>query len=237
MRVGIIAEGWGDHAVITNILKGLLDINQTDIKYIRPQDPDEIDETDLSQMQAEEFSNWTIVRQECIDRTKIQDFFDGIENNKFIIIHLDTDTRFEQGYDISEPKKENTPIYFATLRENVKNKIDEWLENQFVENIAYAIAIEETDAWVLTIYTDSEETGIFPNAKERFLKELNKPNVLSKKDKQKIFSKIDDKFAFYKILSDDFRKPKKLAQLTNQNLSLKLFCEDLQRFNAEKSDE
>lgn len=228
MRVGIIAEGHSDRAVITNILKGLLGINQADIKYIRPQDPDEIDETDLFQMVIEGFSNWTIVRQECIERNKIQDFFDGIENNRFIIIHLDTDTRFEQGYEVSEPQKENTRIYFTTLRENIKNKINEWLENQFVENIAYAIAIEEIDAWVLAIYGINEETGVFSNAKERLLREINKPNLLSKKDRQKIFSKIDDKFTFYKMLSNDFRKPKKLAHLVRQNLSLKLFCENLE---------
>jgi hypothetical protein len=235
MRVGIIAEGHSDRAVITNILKGLLDINKTDIKYIRPQDPDEIDETDLSQMQAEEFSNWTIVKQECIDRAKIQDFFDGIENNKFIIIHLDTDTRFEQGYEVSEPPKENTPIYFASLRENVKRKINEWLENTFIEKLVYAIAIEEIDAWVLTIYTRSEETGVFPNAKERLLREINRPNTFSDKERKKLFQL--DTFQRYHSLSYDFRKPKKLAQLVNQNLSLKLFCEDLEGFNTGKSDE
>lgn len=229
MRVGIIAEGHSDRAVITNILKGLLDINKADIKYIRPPDPDsypdDIDETDLAQMQADEFSNWTIVRQECIERTKIANFFDSIENNRFIIIHLDTDTRFEQGYEVSEPKKANTPIYFTVLRENVKSKVNEWLENQYIENIVYAIAIEETDAWILTIYTDDEETGIFPNAKERLNKEINKPNVFSEKERKKLFQL--DTFQRYHSLSYDFRKPKKLAQLANQNLSLKLFCEEL----------
>ncbi len=226
MRVGIIAEGHSDRAVITNILKGLLNINQTDIKYIRPQDPDEIDETDLSQMQAEEFSNWTIVKQECIDKIEINKFFDKIENNRFIVIHLDTDTRFEKGYEVSEPSKENTPSYFTALRENIKNKINEWLENQFVENMIYAIAIEEIDAWILTIYTNSEETGIFPNAKERLLKEINKPNTFSEKERKKLFQL--DTFQRYHSLSYDFRKPKKLAQLASQNLSLKLFCKDLQ---------
>jgi hypothetical protein len=94
---------------------------------------------------------------------------------------------------------------------------------------------EETDAWILTIYTNDKETGIFSNAKEKLQREINKPNTFSDKERKKLFQL--DTFQRYHSLSYDFRKPKKLAQLTNQNFSLKLFCEDLQGFNAEKSDE
>lgn len=56
MRTAIIAEGRGDLAVITNILKGELGIDRCDIKYILPEF--EYDQTDLSQMPETQFSNW-----------------------------------------------------------------------------------------------------------------------------------------------------------------------------------
>jgi len=37
MRAGIIAEDLGDAAVVTNLLKGKLDIQRSDIQYLVPE--------------------------------------------------------------------------------------------------------------------------------------------------------------------------------------------------------
>lgn len=37
MYIGIIAEGKGDLAVITNILKGKLSVDKSDVEYLQPE--------------------------------------------------------------------------------------------------------------------------------------------------------------------------------------------------------
>jgi hypothetical protein len=229
MRVGLIVEGRSDAAVLTNILKGKLNISKSDIQYLVPEF--DYDETSLFLMRNEQFSNWTIVKNNCRNKQKISDFIDNFENERFIVIHIDSDTRMEVGYEVNEPINVNNVIDIETLRQNIVNKLSEWLENEFFGKIAFAIAITEIDSWILTLYAD-HETGLLINAKERLLRILNDPSKFTRKEKQKIFSLRDDKFEQYNLLSQDFRKPKKLMQFQTSNVSLRLFCEDLERFEG-----
>ncbi len=230
MRVGIIVEGRSDAAVITNILKGKLNISKSDIQYLVPEF--DYDESSLAEMNSEHFSNWTIVKQNCLNRQKIADFIESFENNRFVVIHLDSDTRTEIGYEVNEPIAINTIADIELLRQNIVDKINEWLENQFVGNIAFAIAIQEIDAWVLSIHAN-QETGMSPNAKERLFRVINAPNKFSNKEMRKIFSLNDDKYEQYHLLSQDFRKRNNLQSASLKNISLKKFCESLEQFDNE----
>lgn len=230
MRAGIIVEGRSDAAVITNILKGKLNISKSDIQYLVPEF--DYDESSLFEMNSEQFSNWTIVKQNCLNRQKIADFVESFENNRFVVIHLDTDTRTEIGYDVKEPIVVNNITDIELLRQNIVNKIIEWLENHFVENIAFAIAIQEIDAWVLSIHAN-QETGLFQNAKERLFRVINMPNKFSNKEKQKIFSFEENKYEQYHLLSQEFRKRNSLHSASLKNISLKKFCETLELFDNE----
>lgn len=49
MTVGIIAEGRGDHAVLTNILKGEIHLDGSEIQYMLPDFY--FDQTDLHTME------------------------------------------------------------------------------------------------------------------------------------------------------------------------------------------
>lgn len=229
MRVGLIVEGRSDAAVLTNILKGKLNISKSDIQYLVPEF--DYDETSLFLMRNEQFSNWTIVKNNCRNKQKISDFIDNFENERFIVIHIDSDTRMEVGYEVNEPINVNNEIDIQTLRQNIVNKLSEWLENEFFGKIAFAIAITEIDSWILTLYAD-HETGLLINAKERLLRILNDPSKFTRKEKQKIFSLRDDKFEQYNLLSQNFRKIKKLIQFQTSNVSLRLFCDDLERFEG-----
>lgn len=60
MKVALIAEGKTDQAVLINILKGWSKIDRDDIYCLRPDL--EYDNTDLAQMDAVQFSNWTLVK-------------------------------------------------------------------------------------------------------------------------------------------------------------------------------
>ncbi len=229
MRAGIIVEGRSDAAVITNILKGKLNISKCDIQYLVPEF--DYDETSLYQMRNEEFSNWTIVKRNCQNRQKISDFIESFENERFIVIHIDSDMRNESGFNVTEPATINNISDIEILRNNIVYKLSEWLDNQFIEKIAFAVAVQEIDAWVLTIFSN-QETGLYANPKERLFRVINEPNRFSKKEKQKIFDSNEDKFGQYALLSEDFKKTKKLNEAAEKNLSLKKFCEELEKFSS-----
>lgn len=228
--VGIFAEGRGDLAVITNILKGSLNIDRADIRYELPKY--DRDQTDLSVMPEEQYSSWTVVKKVCQEREKIDRFFDNpIEQGAFIVVHLDTAERHREDYNVTGPTKNSgleLKQYCNLLRMSVINKVDEWLENSYPNKIAYAIAIEETDAWVLTIYDKgNKDTSTHQNPKELLNKELNR--ALTDKQKTLLRTKTFEK---YNQLSSDFRKKRKLAVYMEKNESLKLFCGSLEAFGS-----
>ncbi len=225
MRVGIISEGRSDAAVLTNILKGQLNIDRSNISYLVPEL--EYDETTLHQMRLEQFSNWTIVKQNCENRNKISDFFDFVFDDRILIVHIDSDMRNEVGFEVPEPAEVQTIDDICLLRQNIIQKFKEWLNHEYIDKTVFAVAIQEIDSWILSIYMN-KETGFLPNSKERLKRVINDPNF-PKKEKQKIFALTDDKFKQYELMSSDFRKKKKLIKASDNNLSLRLFIEDLSR--------
>lgn len=230
MKVGIIAEGRSDLAVITNLLKGKLNIPQSDIQYLVPEF--DYDETTLHQMRIEQFSNWTIVKQSCQNRHKISDFIDVFESERFIVIHIDSDTRQEVGYDVAEPINLNTSNDVICLRENIALKLTEWLGEEYKDKIVYAIAIQEIDAWVITQFVETIDTDLLSNPKDRlFRRILNEPNRFTARERREIFGLNNDKYQQYKLLTVGFRKQAKLRTFIDKNISLRAFCTELERFN------
>ena len=74
MRIGIIAEGRGDLAVITHVLKGCLGLDQEHVQYLRPEYA--LDETDLHSQREEQYSNWETVKKECVEYSRIEEFLE-----------------------------------------------------------------------------------------------------------------------------------------------------------------
>jgi hypothetical protein len=225
MKIGIIAEGKADLAVITNILKGVLDIDRSDILYIQPENY--LDETDLSsynyQININQFSNWELVLKQCVEKDKIIDFFDNpIEDERFLVIQIDTAESELKNYGVIKPTKKGNQNYPEEMRGVVASKIDSLIENVSYK-IFYAICVEETDAWVLTIYSnDSKDTSFFNNPKEKLHEIILKDKKLSKLSKLSTYEK-------YYELSKFFRKNKDLNKFILKNKSLEIFCSDLQK--------
>lgn len=227
MRVALIVEGRSDAAVITSILKGQLDLSRSDITYMVPEL--EYDETSLHKMRLENFSNWTIVRNCCMEQRKIDEFLDCSVDDRFVVIHIDSDTRMETGYDVREPQNLNTEDDILQLRQNIKLKLISWLDNHFNGKVAFAIAIQEIESWLLSLYGE-EETDLLPNPKERFNRLLEKTSKVKEKDKLKIKSMNENKFEKYEFISKDFKKIKNLKNASGKSVSLRLFCTELDSF-------
>jgi len=54
--------------------------------------------------------------------------------------------------------------------------------------------------------------------------------LISKRDKQKIFGLNKDKYEQYNILSQDFKNPRTLLKHQTKSISLKKFCDRLEKF-------
>jgi len=211
MKIGVICEGHTDRAVIRNILKGLKGIDSAQIVPLRPDYS--FDETDLSQLSSDNFSNWSLVKAECENREKIDRFL-SIEDQDFVIIHIDADCSDE--YGVQKPVKNSE--YSEKMREAIIVKINEWLDNNFQDQILFAVAIEETEAWILTIYDKKDSTkSADPKAKLK--------QVLSKKG-----IKYDHTHAGFYEISEKFSKNKffKKEKFRDRNKSLDDFCNEVE---------
>lgn len=211
MKVGVICEGHTDRAVIAKILKGLKGIDSSQIVPLRPDYSK--DETDLAVNPVDTFGSWTNVKEECLNREKITRFL-SIEDHGMIIIQLDSAESHEFG--VIKPTKDEG--YSTVLRERIIKKINEWLGNKFLEETVYAVAIEETEAWVLTIYEKRNSTAS-ADPKAKLKRVLSKHGVRYSHNFEG-FSDISDKFSKRK----NFAKEKYLTF----NQSLADFCKEVE---------
>ena len=210
MKIGIICEGHTDRAVIKNLVKGITGIEYARCTALRPED--DLDDTDLAHLNPNSFGSWTNVREECNSRNKIGQFL-SIEGQEWIIIQLDTLQADDFG--IQRPSKDEK--YSTQLRALVIATVNGWLGNEFVDHIAYAIAIEEIEAWLLTIFINSNSTSSAgPKAKLK--------SFLGRK-------KIDntENYNTYFKLSEPFAKAKNHQRnnYSRRNESLAMFCQEL----------
>jgi hypothetical protein len=223
MRVALIAEGPADLAVLVNILKGKLEIEFEDIQFLRPEYA--LDETDLHHQPEGRFSNWEFVKRECLEGVKISEFLESpIEEDRLVVIHIDTAEVERDGYQVVRPARQGNAGYAAALRALVVAKINEWLGGRFGDSVRHAVAVEEMDAWVLTIFS-TKETASQVNVKERLVKAIHKPNAFSDKERKKLFQLTP--YEQYEKLSQLFRKPRELAECAKRNESLRLFVDSL----------
>lgn len=232
MEIGIIAEGKGDCAVLRNLLMGVFeDLDEENIRFLRPEfTTDNTDKSAYENMTAGEFGSWTLVKTDCETQHPFINFLDNpIVGEKYIIIQIDTAECEEIGYNVERPVK-NEVDYCGKLRNNVVDKINEWLQNNWQNQIFYAVCIEEMEAWIHTLY-ENKDTSKPLNAKETFEKFLNKKRKTDKKfDKQ--MRQLNQKLTFEKseFLSKDFQKinTKKGRKVLENNESLKDFVSSLE---------
>lgn len=220
MRVGLIAEGRGDLAVLVNIIKGKLGLDFEDVQFIRPEY--DLDETDLHEQTEAQRGGWVRVKSECIDRSRIREFVsNAIDDEVLVVIHIDTAEAHLKGYDVERPSRD-AEDYPERLRALVVARINTWLEHEMLAPIRYAVAVEETEAWVLTIYS-KKDTCRHGNPKEKLRDEVNRS--LSAKERKRHFQRRE--FEQASELTRPFRKLRELEECATRNVSLRLFVDSL----------
>lgn len=191
----------------------------------------QVDETSKHEMAANGFSNWTLVKAACEKGDRLKDFLEWNVEGSFLIVHLDTDVRNEPGYDVLIPEEIKTEEDCRILIENVAVKMTEWMGEELAGKSAFAIAVQETEAWILAQYTDKNETGLLPNVKERLEKAISEN--LSKSDLKNLRSSNSTKERA-KLLSYSLRKPKILKAVAKKNVSLSIFLDRLIEFQPKE---
>lgn len=222
MRIGIIAEGFADANVIKQIVRKILSVGSEDIQILRPEE--KLDETDLKAMN---FSNWQLVMESCQDEKLLSAFFDILEGEAIIVVHVDTAERGNAGYDVNEPIRtgiSDWKIYDAEVFNNVKEKLKSLIPEQFHDRIAYAIAVEETEAWIIPLFENRNNDSASHTDPKCTLSSL----IGHDKKLQKKFVDTSKKSLDYNGLGKSLSK--KLSIARSRNESLNLFCIDLERF-------
>lgn len=215
MRVGIIAEARLDQIVIENILQACR-VDGNDIIFVKPSN--QIDETDKHNPEKiGEIKRGSLqgVKMACkVNENGTRPYFDKFflfEDDNYMVIHLDTAEIEQQDFECQRPQKDNNPNYATELRQNVINVINEWLENNYADELLYAIAIEETEAWLLAKF--QKNTLKSANPKERLDHELGK--VYQNFDFSKRRWKVAEEMEKMKTLKPFLKNNKSLEEFVN----------------------
>jgi len=221
MRIGIIAEGFADANVIKALVQKLTGCKDVDIYLLRPEEI--FDETDLNAMN---FSNWNLVFESCRDEVLLDDFFEEIEGDAILVVHIDTAERGSKGYDVDIPQRSrgvDYSEYSVLLRGNVKSKIESLIAEPYRDRIAYAIAIEETEAWLIPLFDKgSGDTSSHVRVKEHL-------SSLIGVDKKNVKKYIDTRHKSLDYVKLGKELAKNLNRCRYRNKSLDLFCDDIER--------
>lgn len=220
MRIGIIAEGPADVALVKHVLKKLTGIDTEEILSIRPCEM--MDETDKAELR---FSNWELVMQSCEDEELIEGFFELIDGEALLVVHIDTAERGEAHYGVTDPQRTGHPDwkeYSRSLRDNVRTKLLTLIPERFRKRVAYAIAIEETDAWLIPLFAGSahSDSASHINAKETLR------DLVSKLKKKNKYIHTNHNNLNYSKLGNELAKKLTIAREGNE--SLNLFCAEVE---------
>ena len=209
MRIGIVCEGPSDMAVIVNILKGVTGLDTNNFVPLVPV----LDNTSKAHLNPDTFSSWSVVVAECQQKRKIERFFKQTDS-AYLVVHLDTAEA--ESYGVEIPDIGDTD-YCSKLRERVVNKIDEWLAGEYRDVTLYAIAIQEIDSWVITIYEQTDNCHI------KDAKKVLQKIIKARKEK------YSEGYEYYMAYSYDFRNSNKTMKrgYLDYNCSLKLFWEEV----------
>ncbi len=220
MRVGIIAEGRGDFGILTRVLRGALGVDEDAVEFLRPEF--DVDETDTFSMSAEQRGNWSIVLDECRERQRIRDFFGApTDEVKMLVVHIDAAECERPGFDVARP----TPPEASRLCERIERMMVGVLEGEFSDRTCFAIAVEESEAWVLPLYTREPDTCVVADAKKRLERELNRPNLFSDRERKRLFARSE--YDRMREVAKELARRRSLDDAARRNVSLARFVKAL----------
>ena len=229
MRVGVISEGLADFAVVRSVVKGVMGLDAADVDPIRPEL--QTDETSLHAKGAASFSNWEIVKQECVEGRRIRAYLDSIlDERRIVVVHIDSAECHLAGFDVMRPDR-GSGSYVVDCRRAVAEAIHRWTAGDHAEHLVAAVAVEETDAWLIPLYdpeiaSKERDSGTIRDAKKHLFRVLQRTGRLTATARVRIL-KERHALTQYALLSAPLGKVRDLREVLQHNASLMLFVDEL----------
>lgn len=149
---------------------------------------------------------------------------------RIVVIQIDTAECEEKGYDVTRPNKDkDLEKYSLDLRNLVVEKIQTWLGVDFNENVAHAVAIEETEAWVLALLDSQlkKDSASFSDPKVKF---KNTVSSLVSRKSLTTYRTAKNELSASEYISGAFTKKKPRREAMKRNKSLELFIDELSKY-------
>lgn len=220
MDVRIIAEGPADGDIVKAIVHSITKVEQENIECLLPSDL--VDETDRY---SGNFSDWYIVLEKISDEDFLAGAMATVQGDFILVVHIDTAERGHVGYEVNSPIRSGNvewEQYATELRDAVKQKLEALIPNEFRDHIAYAIAIEETEAWVIPVFESlRHDTAKHAKPKESLERTIGK----DKKWKRQYVNKAKKALDYQNLGKALVRN---LEHCRSNNQSLNAFCLDLE---------
>ena len=203
---GLIAEGLTDQIVIEDILAGYFNSAYIEVTPLQPK-------RDKSKT-----GGWTLVFDYCRSK-KFQEAFQFID---YIIIQIDTDVSEDYGVAKQDENGEFTPQQLiAKVIEKFRNAIGDDFYSKYQQKIIFAISVHSIECWLLPLYyTDKKKQAKVKNCLDTLNRELQK------KHKFTIDANAKNP-EYYRVISEQYSKPKVLMKHYAENPSLKKFIEEI----------
>lgn len=228
VTIGLISEGITDQIIIKRVIGGYL--NDMDVSFTELQPRIDPDNPEI----AIDAGNWDQVFKYCQD----SDFEEGLKANPslHIVIHLDSDVfrtkEVSEKYRFEFNRKDGTVLTTEEVISEIIalliTEIGQEIYDKYTDRILFAIAVDETECWLLPFY----ETGKARSKEVNCLKALNR--------------KISSKFSFtihkkqpkyYFKVAKPLLKHKNFIKLYHHNTSLHIFCEQLDELPKNNEEE
>lgn len=219
--IGILSEGPTDHGVIKQVLLGFFEKYADDL-YLNSSFPPET--TPFGEPVE---GGWTVLKQRLLDghhRLALQD-------NDFLVIHIDTDVCEEVGYDVSRRDPETGAHREPeVLRVAAIERLKQWLGDDFCEahgdRVLFAIAVDSIECWLLPLLEGKpakqrKTAGCLAAANE----------ALKRAGKKRLDA--DNPVRRYTVEAAPYSKRKTLMEKGVLNPSLRAFLHELTARNIE----
>jgi hypothetical protein len=209
--IAIIAEGITDQVVLENLLIGIANDPNIDIRMVQPT----LDVTDATRNAGA--GGWTEVFRFC----KSDLFANTFSTNQFVVVQIDTDTCCEIGYDIPIPRQGNdvdVPQLILDVCERICKEIDATVLSQIRTKLIFAICVDSVECWLLPLLSSQpaqarKTTGCLAAVNLA----LNKSGAGYYLDAKKP--------EYYKKLSEPYKRRKTVDNNYKKNPSLQVFVE------------
>lgn len=214
-KFALIAEGITDQIIIHNILIGFFRDPDIDPRILQPIVAKGKNATEESQ------GGWFNVIKYC-ESSRLKN---ALDNNDYVIIHIDSDASEQKYFDVSHRDKDGNKFTIEQLQANIENRLIDSIGDPFYQKykdrIIFAICVHQIECWLLPLYNNYR----FNSQTDKCLDSLNA--ALAKMDEERI-EKNKKNIDRYDAISQAYNKYKMLMKLYKTNPSLKIFIERLQ---------